>query len=455
MIDADETLRAAMSLDWDRTCATKGFVKLVVKVDDDANLSAAHTTMELEEVKEALVKRSQLIFAMFDYYATVGTSNDVCSIGFNAFKQWVGDCKLVIDGSQTCDDSHMDQLFIAVNASTVFTANAQQSGLSSGRAAARCLDRAEMLQCIVRIAIARYIHEGDEDDVSEAVERLCEDHIVAHLSPAARQDSNDFRCEHILPQDDEYSYNAINRVLLTFQPTLRTIFSEFSKSGTAVRPLLAYPEWYEMCRFLELLDQEFTEREARLCFVWSRMRVRDERSDLGRQKVKHLSFEDFLEAWLRLTTMKALPLDEDILEEGYTDAGRFFLRLRDDPAWYSAFCDNRAQKWDEPLPQPLEVRVKHLTMMVVRLVQSTLNLPNRFEANNITKRQMQRFRHDGGAKKEGWGRQYVAEADSPPRTPGSRSRSRSRTPSLSPSRRPSRHGSRIDTPLVNIRQGSS
>eukprot|EP00966_Prymnesium_polylepis_P004867 111564-Prymnesium_polylepis.2 len=55
MIDADETLRAAMSLDWDRTCATKGFVKLVVKVDDDANLSAAHTTMELEEVKEALV----------------------------------------------------------------------------------------------------------------------------------------------------------------------------------------------------------------------------------------------------------------------------------------------------------------------------------------------------------------------------------------------------------------
>ena len=55
MIDTDETLRAAMSLDWDRTCATKGFVKLVVKVDDDASLSAAHTSMELEEVKEALV----------------------------------------------------------------------------------------------------------------------------------------------------------------------------------------------------------------------------------------------------------------------------------------------------------------------------------------------------------------------------------------------------------------
>ncbi len=40
-------------------------------------------------------------------------------------------------------------------------------------------------------------------------------------------------------------------------------------------------------------------------FIWSRMRVIDESKDASRRKMIHLSFEDFLECIVRLSTMKA------------------------------------------------------------------------------------------------------------------------------------------------------
>ena len=107
LVDGEQLLYAAFSFDWQRACSTKGFVTLIVKADDDAGASAASSEAELAEVKQALWKRHQLLFSMFDYYAALGTSDDMCSLGFNAFKQWVNDCGFVIDGSRSCDDSHV------------------------------------------------------------------------------------------------------------------------------------------------------------------------------------------------------------------------------------------------------------------------------------------------------------------------------------------------------------
>jgi len=97
-----------------------------------------------------------------------------------------------------------------------------------------------------------------------------------------------------------------------------------------------------------------------LCFVWSRMRVVDEARGASRLKMIHLSFEDFLEAIVRMSTMKALPDDEEMASAGSTDAGRHLLELRHtSPQMYEDFLKDHAQSWfDEPL-QPIHRRAAH------------------------------------------------------------------------------------------------
>ena len=52
------------------------------------------------------------------------------------------------------------------------------------------------------------------------------------------------------------------------------------------------------------LRQAFQQREGVLCFVFSRLRVVDEESERGKRRLNSLSFEDFLEAVVRVATMK-------------------------------------------------------------------------------------------------------------------------------------------------------
>lgn len=62
---------------------------------------------------------------------------------------------------------------------------------------------------------------------------------------------------------------------------------------------------------------------GRLCFVFSRWRIVDEESERGKPKLSTLSFEDFLEALVRVATMKALPTYAELALLGARDAGTF------------------------------------------------------------------------------------------------------------------------------------
>ena len=59
----------------------------------------------------------------------------------------------------------------------------------------------------------------------------------------------------------------------------------------------------------ELIDGEFTTREATLAFMWSRLRVANESDPRERRRMTNLRFEDFCEALVRIATMKCVPTD--------------------------------------------------------------------------------------------------------------------------------------------------
>ena len=95
-----------------------------------------------------------------------------------------------------------------------------------------------------------------------------------------------------------------------------------------------------------------------MCFVRARMRVVDEIK--SRAKLLHLSFIDFLEALLRVATLKRMPTDEQMAIAGAPSAGVFFLRMHGQ-AEYKRFlqqhkehCAATGLEMGQPFRQALE-----------------------------------------------------------------------------------------------------
>ena len=149
----------------------------------------------------------------------------------------------------------------------------------------------------------------------------------------------------------------------------------------------------------DLIDGQLGEREAMRCFMFSRMRVIKEGLRSGRAKVLQLSFEDMLEAIVRLAMLKALPIDSDLGGEierppegelnmlaersaewsrrcqamGCADAGELMLRLQaEGSAAWAAFLEARAPVTVGGMPgtpmQPTERAVHHLCCYLMRCV---------------------------------------------------------------------------------------
>ena len=140
-----------------------------------------------------------------------------------------------------------------------------------------------------------------------------------------------------------------------------------------------------MLRDIRMYDDDFTPKEAALVFVWSRMRVVDERPPKSKVRLIQLSFEDFLEGLVRISTIKCLPMDEDIFDAGVEDAGEFIEKMRDErPDEYKRWLSDHMREWDAPLPQPIFRLVEHLCHFVVRSVETTvIRAGKRFAANDL------------------------------------------------------------------------
>ena len=67
-----------------------------------------------------------------------------------------------------------------------------------------------------------------------------------------------------------------------------------------------------------------------------------------------------LEAIVRMSTMKALPLDDELRAAGSEDAGMYMLELRSlSPGGYEEFLRDHAQHWADEPRQPIHRSVDH------------------------------------------------------------------------------------------------
>ena len=401
-LDAQEVECRRMSNDWWRACAM-GVDDLVAKKDDDgrADLDGNGIADELEELEALLWEMRHLIFIIFMYYTCIG--NDISFLYLNQWSQLVDELQIANNKSKFLKKSDTDRLFIAVDTQAAMKQQAIMAKANPLMTKAqiamadhddlkkKVLSRVEFVVALVHIAILKYVVTKKIPDVSEALHRLLEGDIKPLLSSKILEHPNVFRERCCYRRDVDASFKA-------YEGSLRNIFTAVCITGGRGEKErhLSLDEWKGLLRGVQLIDVDCSERDVSMCFAWSRMCVVDETSVPGRMRDSHLPFEGFLEAIVRLSTLKALPTDEEIEAYECTDAAAYFIKLRsEEEDRYQQILNSRGNEWGATPQQPIARCVSHVCAMIVRRVEedsggasATVDMEVTFqEANSWCKKQ--------------------------------------------------------------------
>jgi len=413
-----------------------GLSKLIVQHDDDGAVDEDGDGVpdEVAEVGVAVYQNHQLIRLLFWFYASQGNDGGVTDMGYNEWQLFVKSHKLVTSKSKWCGrQSDLDLLFVTVNAkSSKLHKEAASHGVGSVADDAKSLSRLEFTMAIVLYALNRYVLTKEVPDVSDAVQRFLEVDVLSRVGIEIFTEPNFFRRAHAYTPDATI-------VLVQHETSLRNLFEAMTEipgsrpkppldrqspraralkktsaqatlpgapSPPSMRPvdnirstpIINYDCWRGLIRGLGFIDKDVSEREVGLCFVWSRMFIVDPDTPAGYIRNCAFSFEDFLEALVRLSVLKALPTDDQLAESGAPDAFTFLKELRElDIIAHEEFlkAHSEIQPWgSEPTVQSIGRMVHHLISCMIGQIDHDLGRQHdgtleKSEAMKWTKRSLE------------------------------------------------------------------
>jgi hypothetical protein len=206
---------------------------------------------------------------------------------------------------------------------------------------------------------------------------------------------------------------GVDAILRKNLDMLRAIFDAFAyeekpnlsdePNPFATKEGLSWDNWLQLVDAFAWLDRTFTSRDAGNVYVWSRMWAFDDGSVAARRKVTNLWFEDFLEAIVRVATMKSLPDMQEVIYAGFSDCGEYLMELKATgekielrdcvvSAAYDKFCQEHPASWDKKPAMDTEDLVEHMCMFIKRTIETKLGKPT--SGKELTKREIMKFRMD-------------------------------------------------------------
>ena len=221
--ETDEACTKMLATDWKRAVQV-ALGAYIMRHDDD---TGAEAEAEVDEVYEVLWTYRRFIYALFDFYACIGTSDDIVAIQFNAFTQFTEDFELPDKRSDHCKKKDFDGLFIAADASNV------SHKIPEKYKTKKKLNRREWLQVLVQIAIMRYVMPGVIADVSTAVQALFVEYLLPNADPTVAHPSDATR--ELLCYNEE-----VDTVLRRHEDALRMLYTRTTAlSGATISGGLA------------------------------------------------------------------------------------------------------------------------------------------------------------------------------------------------------------------------
>ena len=319
-------------------------------VFDESEVAGTSEAVEIGEIKQVLCRHRDTVNRAFAYWSALGAVDERCdgfSIGEAEYEDFYTRCKLPDRNSSACRKEDLVDIFQTTNEeeATGLAENSEMNVVNADRA----LLRFEFQQCLVRIAIAKYVHAGERTskkrgsmsttekiaDVSEALEALLTRDVAPNLPPEARVVPDVFRERRL------YS-KPIAEALERAETMLHALFDFYAASmddqdAPDAKPVVAggdlyartlnlsLDEWLTMLDDAGLIDDDLTRQRAILCFVWSQPCVTDEVR--RREKMQHLSYIDFCEALCRILAFKPLPSNELLRTYNAKSAAHFFEQV--------------------------------------------------------------------------------------------------------------------------------
>ena len=344
--DTAEVKRATLTTDWEMAMSRQSLEKKLARVAKSLpSEDQAHTTPS--NVMEVMLEHFNVIYSTHIYLCSLSAGDDIYSMPYNAFLQFLNDASLVdedVEGQRSAD---YQLLFEGVNAT------ATKSDVFNSR---RELNRSEWVGLLLQIALARYV-VGKKMAIATAIQQLLAIDIPDGLTASCAQDSNAYR--------SDYCYVESTDVMLRkFERSLRALYSAFALGTGAIGDqlssikLMDYKEFMSFIDAIDLVDEFLTLREVRLAFLWSRMVVINENSQRGRASFTQLRFEDYLEVIVRLSHLAALPTNEDMASAGCSHAGEYLLALKHNPAKEAEFKKARSQDFDQHPDRPISQKLR-------------------------------------------------------------------------------------------------
>ena len=318
--ETPEALRAMFDVDWAIASKAHSLAWHIVKCQRDPrtwkSLERGGNYGEVDEVRDALWEHAKLIYGAYDYYACLYSESgepvgddskaavevDVYNISFASFMNMCEHNGMV---SRQAPAGEFEVIWSIVNAKDK-ALSAEEDKHNQDK----FLNRQEFLQCLVRCAVAVFVKRGTMGDVSDAVHQLIVGKLMGNLQkrcPAAVQSSNAFRTR--------FCYIEHTSVVLeAYVGSLRTLYENYAEVsrevGDTMRDddLMSIGEWLAFVRHMGLVEaRQLSLTQAKHIFLWSRIRSVNGTSDKAESRLRHLRFEDFLEALVRMATMMAFP----------------------------------------------------------------------------------------------------------------------------------------------------
>ena len=318
----------AFEIDWSR-CNNPRFRTLIGRQDDGGWEMLAQ---EMNEIREVLSEYSSVLYSAYSYYCAEESCHDGYAMGLPAYFVFLNDIKVVEEDSSHCSANHLESIFLATNiedkGSNIDFATRDLNRVNSNEA----LMRFEFMQCLVRIAIAKYVRPKIILDTSDALAEFMERDVLPNLTAAAKHDDNVFRRERLYTR-------SVDEVFAKYGAALQTIFNFYALPGGHMikekarardapeEASLSIDEWMTFLTDSRLLYESETEMiadarafkrpgyvsefQARLCHTWSIAFCSDELR--RRNKYTTANYVDFLEAIARLTTFMPLPNAEQLV----------------------------------------------------------------------------------------------------------------------------------------------
>ena len=202
----------------------------------------------------------------------------------------------LVDVAPDCKAKDLQTIFIAANVEE--DKNSAESKVNFARA----LHRFEFLECIIRVGLAAYHEEKTTENMVDAIEKVIVTHIVSRFDKNVRgcgggggmccgdtmarglplccgrpqsqeaHNCDDFRREKLYTE----GVDLMLRPRITFLRALFDAFVGIKKGTSSIATEMLLARWVDMLDKLHLMDDDFSRREAVLCFTWSKMLVIDE-----------------------------------------------------------------------------------------------------------------------------------------------------------------------------------